>query len=176
MAIGVGSARLGKLERANQVEQTLAALRDAVAKENNSYWSNQVEVQRREVAGWIAEASGKPADAIATLRSAADFEESMDKNAITPGAVIPAREMLAELLLKNNHPQDSLAEYEAVLKIAPNRFNALYGAANAADAAGDTTAASRYFRKLTETAVGDERPELLTARKKAVVTSQNVRN
>jgi hypothetical protein len=133
-------------------------------------------VQRREVAGWIAEKGGKAGDAIATMRSAADLEESMDKSAVTPGAVTPAREMLAELLLKENRPQDSLAEYEAVLKISPNRFNALFGAASAADAAGNASAANRYFQKLTEVAVGDERPELVTARKKAVVTSQNVRN
>jgi tetratricopeptide (TPR) repeat protein len=176
MAIGVGSARSGNLKRAALAEQTLASLRDAVAKENNVYWSNQVEVQRREVAGWIAEKSGKTEDAIATMRSAADLEESMDKNAVTPGAVIPAREMLADLLLKQNHPQESLAEYEAVLKISPNRFNALFGAASAADAAGNASDASRYFEKLTETAVGNERPELVTARKKMVVTSQNVRN
>jgi tetratricopeptide (TPR) repeat protein len=176
MAIGVGSAHSGNLERAAQAEQTLAALRDTVAKENNVYWSNQVEVQRREVAGWIAEKGGKAAEAITTMRSAADLEESMDKNAVTPGAVTPAREMLAELLLKENHPQDSLAEYEAVLKISPNRFNALFGAASAADAAGNATAAYRYFHNLTETAVGDERSELVTARKKAVVTSQKVRN
>jgi tetratricopeptide (TPR) repeat protein len=175
MAIGVGSARSGNLERAGQAEQTLASLRDAVTKENNVYWSNQVEVQRREVAGWIAEKGGKTAEAIATMRSAADLEESMDKNAVTPGAVIPAREMLAELLLKENHPQESLVEYEAVLKISPNRFNALFGAASAADALGNASVANHYFHKLTETAVGDERPELVTARKKAVVTSQNVR-
>jgi tetratricopeptide (TPR) repeat protein len=166
MAIGVGSARVGNLERAAQAEQTLAALRDTVAKENNVYWSNQVEVQRREVAGWVAEKSGKAAEAVATMRSAADLEESMDKNAVTPGPVVPAREMLAELLLKENHPQESLVEYEAVLKISPNRFNALFGAASAADAAGNATAANSYFHKLTEVAVGDERPELLTARKK----------
>jgi len=176
MAIGVGSARSGNLERAALAEQTLASLRDAVAKENNVYWSNQVEVQRREVAGWIAEKSGKTAEAIAIMRSAADLEESMDKNAVTPGAVVPAREMLADLLLNQNHPQESLAEYEAVLKISPNRFNALFGAASAADAAGNVSAANRYFEKLTQTAVGNERPELVTARKKVVVTSQNVRN
>jgi tetratricopeptide (TPR) repeat protein len=176
MAIGVGSARLGKIERAGEAEQTLASLRDAVAKQNNVYWSNQVEVQRREVAAWIAEMNGKETDAIATMRSAAELEESMDKNAVTPGAVIPAREMLAELLLKENRPQDALVEYESVLKIAPNRFNALFGAASAADSAGNASAASRYFKKLTETAVGDERTELVTARKKVVMTSQNVLN
>jgi tetratricopeptide (TPR) repeat protein len=90
----------------------------------------------------------------------------MDKAAVTPGAITPAREMLAELLLLERHPQESLAEYQSVLKIAPNRFNALYGAANAAEAAGDTLAARQYFRMLTEVAVGNERPELAAARKK----------
>src|SRR5712664_4126138 len=70
-AIGVGSARSGNLERAGQAEQALASLRDATAKQNNTYWSNQVEVQRREVAGWIAETRGNSPDAIAHLRSAA---------------------------------------------------------------------------------------------------------
>jgi tetratricopeptide (TPR) repeat protein len=69
-----------------------------------------------------------------------------------------------------NHPQEALAEYEAVLKLAPNRFNALYGAGCAAEASGNASAARRYFRKLTEVAVGEERPELVTARKKAANT------
>jgi tetratricopeptide (TPR) repeat protein len=80
--------------------------------------------------------------------------------------------MLAQLLALANRPQEALAEYEAVLRIAPNRFNALYGAATAADAAGNHTAAQNYFRKLTEVAVGDERPELVAARKKIAITAQ----
>jgi hypothetical protein len=166
MAIGIGNARSGNLARASEAEQKVAALRDVIAQQNNSYWSNQVEVQRLEVAGWIAQASGKSADARSTLRSAAELEEGMDKHAVTPGAVIPAREMLADLLLLDKHPQESLAEYEATLKLTPNRFNALYGAANAADAAGQPGMAAQYFRKLTEVATGDERSELRTARKK----------
>src|SRR5713226_507088 len=167
-AIGVGSARSKNLEKAAQAEQKLADLRDAIAKQNNTYWSNQVEVERREVAAWIAEQNGKREDALKLARSAAELEESMDKAAVTPGAVTPAREMLAELLLIEHRPKESLVEYQAVLKIAPNRFNALYGAARAADASGDATTASGYFRKLTEVAVGDERPELKMARQKLV--------
>ena len=106
------------------------------------------------------------------MRSAAELEETMDKDPTTPGAVTPAREMLAEMLLTEKHPQESLAEYEAVLKVAPNRFNALYGAASAAEASGNTSAASRYFQKLTEIATGDERPELVTARKKIALSAQ----
>jgi len=177
LAVGVGSARSGNLERAGEAERTLASLRDAIAAQNNVYWSKQAEVQRREVASWISESSGKTAEAIDMLRSAVDLEESMDKNAVTPGAVIPAREMLAALLIKENHPQEALAEFEAVLKIAPNRFNALFGAATAADAAGDAGAANRYFQKLTVIAVGDERPELVTARKKtALLIRPNIQN
>ena len=165
-AVGIGCARSKDLERARQAEEKLAELRDAAAKQNNSYWSNQVEVQRREVAAWIAERSGKPEHALSQARSAADLEESMDKAAVTPGAVTPAREMLAELLLLEHQPKESLTEYQSVLKIAPNRFNALYGAATAAEASGDGAAADTYFRRLTEVAVGDERPELKTARQR----------
>ena len=74
--------------------------------------------------------------------------------------------MPAELLSLEHHPKESLAEYESVLKIAPNRFNALYGAASAADAAGDSGTAGSYFRKLTRMAVSDERPELKMARER----------
>jgi len=167
-AIGVGSARSKNRERATQAEQKLADLRDAIAKENNTYWSNQVEVQRREVAAWIAQQNGKSEDALKLARSAAELEESMDKAAVTPGAVTPAREMLAELLLIGRQSKESLVEYQSVLKIAPNRFNALYGAARAAEASGDASTASGYFRKLTEVAVGDERPELTSARQRLV--------
>jgi tetratricopeptide (TPR) repeat protein len=165
-AIGIGSARSNDLERAGQAALKLAALRDAIAKQNNSYWSNQVEVERLEVAAWIAEKSGKAADALQLARSAAELEESMDKSAVTPGAVTPGREVLAELLLLEHHPKESLTEYESALKIAPNRFAALYGAATAAEQVGDATAAASYFQKLTQVAVGDERPELKTARQR----------
>jgi hypothetical protein len=167
-AIGIGSARSKNMERAVQAESKLAALRDATAKRSNPYWSNQVEVERREVAAWIAEQNGKSADALQLARSAAELEESMDKAAVTPGAVTPAREMLAELLLLEHHPKESLTEYEGVLKAAPNRFDALYGAAKAAEAAGDPSAATNYFQKLVAIAVGDERPELKAARQELV--------
>ncbi|MGH9780932.1 MAG: hypothetical protein ACRD33_03855, partial [Candidatus Acidiferrales bacterium] len=170
-AIGVGSARAGKLARASQAEKTLASLRDATSKLNNTYWANQVEVQRLEVAAWIAEKSGKGAEALSTIRSAAELEESMNKDAVTPGAITPAREMLAQLLSLEKQPGQSLTEYEVVLKIAPNRFNALYGAACAAEAAGNADASRKYFQQLLTFAVGNERPELLAARKKALLAT-----
>ena len=172
MAVGIGTARSNDLTRAAEAEHNLATLRDA-AQPQNVYWSNQIEVQRREVAAWIAQASGRTEDAIAGMQSATELEESMDKDAVTPGAVVPARELLAQMLQLQNHPQDSLKEYETVLKTAPNRFNALWGAASMAESAGDTGTASMYFRKLVDVGVGTERPELETARKKAGAVGRN---
>ena len=172
LAIGVGAARSGNVDRASEAERNLARLREAV-QPKNVYWSNQIEVQRREVAAWIAQASGKQEDALAGMRSATELEESMDKDAVTPGAVVPARELLAQLLQIQGRSQDSFVEYETVLKTAPNRFNALWGAAVRAESAGNTVAAAKYFRKLVEVGVGTERPELETARKKAGVVARN---
>jgi tetratricopeptide (TPR) repeat protein len=166
MAVGLGSARSGNLERARQAEQALASLRDATAKNDNEYWSKQIEVQRREVAAWILEKRGKGDEALSAMRSAADLEDTMDKHAVTPGAITPARELLAELLALEHNARQAFVEYETVLKSAPNRFNALYGAAQSAAAFGENTTALEYYKKLTETTAGNERPEIETARKK----------
>jgi tetratricopeptide (TPR) repeat protein len=172
LAVGVGSARSGDLTKARQAEQALAELRDKTAEMKNPYWSKQVEVQRGEVAAWMAQQEGKPEDALALMRAAAELEESMEKHPVTPGALTPAREMLAELLAIQKQPQAALGEYQAVLKVAPNRFNALYGAAAAADAAGDPATAASYYRKLLQVAVGDERPELQEARKRSEMAAK----
>lgn len=172
VAVGVGAARSNRLDRAAEAERNLARLRD-VAEPKSVYWSNQIEVQRREVAAWIAQTSGKGEEALADMRSAAELEESMDKDAVTPGAVVPARELLAQLLQAQQKPQESFAQYERVLKTAPNRFNALWGAASTAESAGNTRAAAKYFQKLVEVGVGTERIELETARKKAGVLARD---
>ncbi len=166
MAVGIGSARSGNLDRAGQAEKALASLRDETTKRDNQYWSKQIEVQRREVAAWILEKKGKGDEALSAMRSAADLEDTMDKNSVTPGAVIPARELLAELLLLEHNARPAFLEYEGVLKVAPNRFNALFGAASAAEAFGEVSTAREYYKKLTETTAGNGRPELETARKK----------
>src|SRR5690242_18080910 len=104
MAIGVGSARTKADARATEALNSLASLREQATKMNNTYWSNQIEVQRQEVAAWIAQSAGKNEEALKQIRSAVELEESMDKHAVTPGAVIPAREMLAQMLSLNNKP------------------------------------------------------------------------
>jgi tetratricopeptide (TPR) repeat protein len=171
MAVGLGAARTKDLARAGEAEKNLARLR--VAAEKNTYWSDQIEVQRQEVAAWIMQASGKSTEAAAAMRAAAELEESMDKSPVTPGAVVPARELLAQLLQAQGRPQEAVGEYEAVLKTAPNRFNALWGAASSAEAAGNAAVASKYFRKLADVGIGNERPELKMAREKVGAVAQN---
>jgi hypothetical protein len=171
-AIGEGTARSGNADRAREAEGKLASLRDQAAPKKNTYWANQIEVQRREVSAWISQANSDHEEAISKMRAAADLEESMDKDAVTPGAVTPAREMLAELLALQNQSVQALGEYEAVLQLAPNRFNALYGAATAAESAGNATKAAEYYRVLAATAKGEERPEVVAARKKLTLAKK----
>ena len=170
-AIGEGSARTGKLERAAEAEERLADLRDASAK-TTVYWSKQVEVERLEVGGWIAVERGKKEEAVAMMRSAAELEESMDKDAVTPGPVTPGRELLARVLMEQGKQKEALEEYEAVLKVAPKRFNAIYGAGVAADASGNNPLANKYFQELLEIARSEERAEVTTAKTKLGETPQ----
>ncbi len=164
-AIGEGSARTGKMERAAEAEKKLVELRDE-AKGKSEYWSKQIEVQRREVNALIVERKGKKDEALNMMLSAAELEESMDKDAVTPGPVTPAREMLAGMLAAQNRQAEALAEYRAVLKVAPKRFNALYDAAVAANRSGNDDVAKWYFRELTQVAASDERIEVKTAKAK----------
>jgi len=170
-AIGEGAARSGDVHRAQEAEHRLGSLRDKTLDMHNTYWGNQIEVQRREVSAWISQAAGDSESAIKTIRSAAELEETMDKDAVTPGAVTPGREMLAELLFMSNKAPDALEEYEAVLKVAPHRFNALFGAASSAEVAGLKERASVYYRKLAEVAKNGHRPRLEAIREKLIATT-----
>jgi tetratricopeptide (TPR) repeat protein len=100
------------------------------------------------------------------MRKAADLEDTMDKHAATPGAVLPARELLGDLLLELGQPDQALAEYEAVLESAPGRFRSVHGAARAAEEAGDLERARTYYAELDALAAHAEgsRPELKEAR------------
>ena len=92
------------------------------------------------------------------LRAAADLEDGMEKHPVTPGSIVPLRELLGDLLLEVGQPAVALAEYERSLKSAPNRFRTLYGAAKAANAAGDHAKAKHYFRQLTRLAGNADTP------------------
>ncbi len=103
------------------------------------------EVEREEAAAWVAHAEGRNDEAVKTLRAAADREDS---GGGPDSLAMPAREMLADLLLELNQPGQALVEYEAALQESPNRFDGLYGAARAAELSGDRTKARRAYQDL----------------------------
>src|SRR6185295_15843083 len=115
--------------------------------------------------GWIALAEGRAGQALADMRQAAELEDRNDKHLVTPGRIVPARELLGEMLLQLKRPAEALKEFEASQAREPNRFRGLHGAALAAAQAGDRAKAKLYFGRLVELAAqGDARPELGTAR------------
>ena len=112
------------------------------------------------------------------MRAAADAEEATDKHPVTPGNVVPPRQLLGEMLLAAGQPKEALVEFERSLKRDPNRFRGLYGAARAAEEAGDRSLAHAYYAKLQALAADhdSERPELAQARAFATSSSKALRH
>ena len=169
-ARALGAARSGNAAAARADVERLAALRDALQQAKEPYWTTQVEVQRRGAAAWIALAEGRQDEALTLMREAADMEDATEKAAVTPGPIKPGRELLGEMLLEIGKPREALTEFEAALKKEPNRFRTTYGAARAAQAAGDSRQASAHYAKLLKITARADKParkELIEARKRA---------
>jgi tetratricopeptide (TPR) repeat protein len=147
-ARALGLSHTGKAEAARMEAQKLASLRDTLAQISDRYWADQVDIQREIAEAWITLAEGKSEDALRQMRSAAEHEDSTDKHNVTPGVILPAREMLGDMLLEVKQPAEALVAYESTLRTAPNRFNSLSGAARAAKRAGDHEKAKTYYSKL----------------------------
>lgn len=165
-ARGLGAARGGNAARAKADLARLRELHAALVAAKNGYWADQAEIQGLAVAGWIARAEGRDDEALDLLRRAADREDATEKHPVTPGAIQPAREMLAELLLELGQPARALAEFEASQRTDPNRLHGLAGAARAAELSGDRARARAYHEKVLElTRTADtERPQIARAR------------
>jgi hypothetical protein len=163
-ARALGQARTGNLAGAETEIGRLQSLA-AELKGKDAYWANQVEVQRLAAVGILAHVRGDDKQAVASLRAAADLDATMDKHPATPSSVLPARELLADLLLELNQPAAALAEYQALLKTDPNRFRSLLGKARAAKQTGDAESARDAYGKLVALSkpVGPARPELAEA-------------
>jgi tetratricopeptide (TPR) repeat protein len=99
-------------------------------------------------ASMLSHAQGRDADALSELTQASDLEASMEKSPVTPGAIVPARELLGDLLWELNRPAQALKAYEQTLATDPNRLRSVYGAAKAAASAGDVAAAKTYYQQL----------------------------
>jgi tetratricopeptide (TPR) repeat protein len=165
-ARSLGASRSGFATRAREDVERLRAIQKSISGAGDNYWATQVEIERRAAAAWLAHAEGKQEEALQQMRSAADLEDSTEKSPVTPGPIVPARELLGELLLELGQPRQALKEFEASLLVSPNRFNGLYGAARAAELAGDREKARTFYAKLTTLAepADGTRPELQAAR------------
>lgn len=114
---------------------------------------------------WAALAQTRSDEALARMRQAADIEDRSEKNIVTPGRLLPARELLGDMLMELKRPAEAFKEYEASQQREPNRYRGLYGAGQAAAQSGNRDKARHYFSKLLELAGSDDlRPETQTAR------------
>src|SRR5215472_582108 len=144
----LGRAHTGDLDGARKAIARMQQLRDSTKDPKFDYFKSHLDLQIQAASAWVALAEGKKDDAIDMLRRAADFEDILGKHPVSPGAYVPIREQLGTLLLEVKKPKEAQREFEAALKIYPGRFRGLYGAAQAAEQAGDNENASRYYTKL----------------------------
>jgi tetratricopeptide (TPR) repeat protein len=146
----------------NRLNQLHAALQ----KEKDWYKVKEIEIQIKTGEAWIQFASANKDSALYTMRLAANMEDSIDKHPVTPGEVLPARELLGDMLLQLKQTGEALTAYETVLKKSPNRFNSLYNAGVASEKLGDNPKTVFYFKQLLAVAdnINSDRPELTEAR------------
>ncbi len=140
-ARGLGAARTGAVQAARKDIERLQMLKDAMTTAKMDYWAGQTDFQIKTVEAWIALAEKRDDEAVQLMRAAAESEESSDKHPVTPGNVVPCRELLGEMLMALNQPAQALAEFERSLVRDPNRFWGILGAARAAEASGSPKAA-----------------------------------
>ena len=165
-AHALGRVHSGDREGARKAIERMHALHDATTEPKFDYFKKHLDLQMQAASAWLARAEGRDDEAIAALLAAADGEDALGKHPVTPGALVPAREQLGELLLELKRPKEALRAYEAALKIYPARFRGLNGAAVSAEQLGDRKLARRYFEKLVKQAALAEPPraELAHAR------------
>lgn len=131
-AAALGAAHMGNLEQARHHAEEVRRLSLALNEKGDHYWAEQVAIQGEEAEGWLAYAEHRQYDAQRLLRLAAQHEDATEKHSVTPGAVQPARELLADLLVELDRPGEALEAYKNVLTAVPGRRNAATGKAEAA--------------------------------------------
>lgn len=166
-ARAMGSARSGDLPGARKNLEQLQVLKEGLLKSKQDYWAEQVEIQRRAAAAWVAFGEGKKDAALKLMRTAADREDASEKHVAMENRLWPMRELLGDLLLAADKPAQALKEYETSLQAARNRYRGFYGAAKAAQRSGDREKAQSYYGKLVSlcSMADTERPELAEAKK-----------
>jgi hypothetical protein len=166
LARGIGAARSGDASAAKEQQARLLALRDAT---KHPYWIEQIDIQADVVGALALCADNQPQDCLQALKDAAAREDATEKHVVTPGPILPARELLADKLLEFNQPGDALREYEAVLIKEPNRYRAIAGAMEAANQANDVEKARSHAAHLVKQAAtaDSQRPSLQKAKQLA---------
>jgi tetratricopeptide (TPR) repeat protein len=169
----IGDSRLRNAVQASADLARYDSLIEEVKKGKSSYMAEgtSVKIERDEIVAWVHFAKGMQGGAIQHMREAADLQDKVGQGEVD----IPAREMLADMLLECHQPQQALAEYEVALKLSPNRFNGLYNAGRAAEAAGDKAKAQQFYAALlksTDNGAQSTRPEF--AHVKSYVSSPQV--
>jgi hypothetical protein len=162
----MGAARQGDVDSARKDIAQLESLKNTLMKSKQKYWADQVEIQRRAAAAWVAQAEGKKNEALKLMRSAAALEDASEKHVAMENRLWPMRELLGEMLLQINEPAQALKEFEASFKASPNRFRGYYGAARAAERLGDQKKTTVYYEKLVDLCrqADTERAELAEAK------------
>jgi len=155
-ARGIGAARSGDLDGARQAVDSLNNLYQKLKEKEKSYWAVLTDAQRKVVESWMIFEQGDQEEALTLMKKAADTEDSVDKHPITPGHILPARELLGDMLLKMDRPEEALTAYEESLAISANRFRSLYGAGRAAELARNMDKAKEYYKALVATASPEE--------------------
>ena len=148
----LGAVHTDQLDLAKTELKELNRLHEELVKQKDTYKANQVDIQIKAAQAWILWKEGKNNEALENMNLSADMEDKTEKHPVTPGEVLPARELLADMLMQMNNPGKALEMYEASLKKRPNRRNSLYGASMAAGASGKKELAkiySKQFRDLT---------------------------
>lgn len=165
-ARGLGAARGGNPAAAAPELERLAALHARMLELKDAYWAEQIDIQRRVVEAWKVFADGDKERGLQLLAAAADAEDLTDKAAVTPGPIAPARELYGFMLLDAGRARDAQAAFQQTMTKEPGRFLGLYGAARAAEAAGDKAGAAALYRKLVDQTGGvtSDRPSLAHAR------------
>jgi Tfp pilus assembly protein PilF len=149
-ARGIGAAMSGDAAGARAELARLEKLRNGAVERKLGYWVEEIGIQAEVVRGLASCAEGNRAACAATLRAAADREDRLEKHAVTPGRLVPAREVLAAVTLESGDATAALREYETVLEREPNRLRAFAGAARAAERAGDKAKAAKYASLVVE--------------------------
>ncbi len=148
-ARGIGGARNGQLVVATEAIQQLQKLEESMGDSpDNKYWRQQIANQKHAVKSWYYYLRESFDNALDLMQNTTELEESSVKTPNTPGALLPASELYGDLLMVTNQPSEALTAYETSLSSNPNRLNALYGAAQAAEKMGDAAKAKEYYSKL----------------------------